>query len=486
MSHKPKNPPKFMKDFRIKKTIQAPPQPKDISLSSWKLYNYSLKIIESGNYGELKNLIDAIKVLIKTIMKVRVDKEIFVDIELFKKISDTKIENKVGNEFIIDFPVPNFNEKTWIGIEKSLIPKSNSYIFTQESFDVLIWIYQNIMLTEYGQKREKIIQEYEEKIHKCKSDSELQKLKREQIIEINKNKDRDLFVWIDGMNDFIVNLKENIVPPKEILTDKDIKIMVVWSTILLRPCNLDWKIYNKFAVLIDDTIKYPIDIYINSIIELRNNTNYNNIISYMFIRLIEQMILYWYDNKYEKSIHEYELKHIYEDAFNLVIQQFDFERAIRVDINKLTPVNYFIRSNIMKTYPQDIVWKQVCSSISSFPHVEQTKLVIDLKIPKDYVINELDKNKVASENYHKSLGLLVIYGILDIEDAIKLCVKEKFYFDMLIHIGQKGIDDSNFYDRIKEIKDPMLEVINSLTIMTGYQRFLIGDYKNKLENNFNE
>ena len=76
MSHRPKNPPKFMKDFRTKKTIQAPPQPKGLTLSSWKLYNYSLKIIESGNYGELKNLIYAIKVLIKTIMKVRVDKEI--------------------------------------------------------------------------------------------------------------------------------------------------------------------------------------------------------------------------------------------------------------------------------------------------------------------------------------------------------------------------------------------------------------------------
>ena len=486
MSHRPKNPPKFMKDFRIKKTIQAPPQPRGLTLSSWKLYNYSLKIIESGNYEELKHLIDAIKVLIKTIMKVRVDKEISVDIELFKKINNMKIENKVGNEFIIDFPVPNFNEKTWIGIEKALIPKSDSYIFTQESFDILIWIYQNIMLTEYGQKREKIIQEYEEKIRKNKSESELQRLKREQIIEINKNKDRDLFVWIDGMNDFMVNLKENIVPPKEILTDKDIKLMVVWSTILLRPCNLNWGIYNKFAILIDDTIKYPIEMYIDSITELRNNNSYNEILSYMFIRLIEQMISYWYNTKYERSIHEYDLKHIYEDAFNLVVQHFDFERSVRVDINKISPVNYFIRSNIMKTYPQDIVWKQLCSSISNFPHVEQTKLVIDLKIPKDFVIEELDKNKSSSENYHKSLGLLVIYGILDIEDAIKLCTKEKFYFDMLIYIGQEGIDNHKFHDRIKEIKEPMLEVINSLTIMTGYQRYLIGDYKDKLENEFNE
>lgn len=486
MSHKPKNPPKFMNDSRIKKTIQAPPQPKNISLSSWRLYNYSLKIIEDKNYKELKHLIDAIKVLIKTIMKVRVDKEISVDIELFKKISNTKIENKVGNDFIINFPVPNFNEKTWIGIEKALIPKSNSYIFTQESFDILIWIYQNIMLTEYGQKRERIMQEYEEKIRKCKSETELQKLKREQVIEVNKNKDRDLFVWIDGMNDFIVNIGENIVPPKEILSDKDIKIMVVWSVILLRPCNIDWGIYNKFAYLIDDTIKYPIEAYVNSITELRNNKDYNNILSYMFIRLIEQMITYWYDKRYEKSIFEYDLKHIYEDAFNLIVQPFDFDRAIRADINKLTPINYFVRSNIMKTYPQDIVWKQLCSSISSFPHVEQTKLVIDLNIPKEYIIEELDKNKSDSDNYHKSLGLLVIYGILDIEDAIKLCTKEKFCFDMLIHIGQEGIDKEEFYDRIKEIKEPMLKVINSLTIMTGYQRYLIGDYKNKLENNFNE
>ena len=102
MSHRPKNPPKFMKDLRIKKTIQAPPQPRGLTLSSWKLYNYSLKIIESRNYEGLKNLIDAIKILIKTIMKVRVDKEIAVDIDLFKKINNTKIDIKVGNEFIID------------------------------------------------------------------------------------------------------------------------------------------------------------------------------------------------------------------------------------------------------------------------------------------------------------------------------------------------------------------------------------------------
>ena len=486
MSHRPKNPPKFMKDFRIKKTIQAPPQPRGLTLSSWKLYNYSLKIIESGNYEELKNLIDAIKILIKTIMKVRVDKEIVVDIGLFKKINNTKIENKVGNEFVINFPVPNFNEKTWIGIEKSLIPKTNSYIFTQESFDILIWIYQNIMLTEYGQKREKIMQEYEERIRKSKSDSDLQRLKREQVIEVNKNKDRDLFVWIDGMNDFMVNLGENIIPSKEILTDKDIKIMVVWSVILLRPCNLDWGIYNEFAILIDDTTKYPIEDYINAIIKLRNNNSYNEVLSYMFIRLIEQTLTFWYDTQYEKSIHEYELKHIYNDAFNLIVSQFDFNKATRADINKLTSRNYFIRSNIMKTYPQNIVWKQLCSAITSFPHVEQTKLLIDLNIPKDFIIKELDENKLNSENYHKSLGLLVIYGVLDIEDAIKLCTKENFYFDMLIHIGQEGIDKPIFRDRIKEIKDSMLEVINSLTIMTGYQRYLIGDYKSKLENDFND
>ena len=31
--------------------------------------------------------------------------------------------------------------------------------------------------------------EYEERIRKCKSDSDLQRLKREQVIEVNKNKD---------------------------------------------------------------------------------------------------------------------------------------------------------------------------------------------------------------------------------------------------------------------------------------------------------
>jgi hypothetical protein len=196
--------------------------------------------------------------------------------------------------------------------------------------------------------------------------------------------------------------------------------------------------------------------------------------------------MFWYDSQYEKSIHEYELKHIYNDAFNLVVSQFDFNKAIRVDINKLTASNYFIRSNIMKTYPQDIVWKQLCSAITSFPHVEQTKLLIDLNVPKEYIIKELDKNKMNSDNYHKSLGLLVIYGILDIEDAIKLCTKERFYYDMLIYIGQEGVDKPIFYDRIKEIKDSMLEIINSLPIITGYQRVLIGDYKKKLENDFNE
>lgn len=81
------------------KNYPAPPQPNNMRLSARKLHQVINKCVSEGNIDLYKKIFDQIKILVRSVMKVRCDKKYDIDISLFQEIDNEKIleERNIAN-----------------------------------------------------------------------------------------------------------------------------------------------------------------------------------------------------------------------------------------------------------------------------------------------------------------------------------------------------------------------------------------------------
>lgn len=393
--------PKYMNNVSVKdKVHKSPVQPTGLVINSSKLANYTKILINSNDINGYKYLFEQIKILIKSVMNVLCDKEYYIDTKLFEKINGLPHSDDVVILEEIKFPLSKYDANLWLVILYSLLPNAK-YTYSKEWFDILLYVYQNIMLTINAKKREEIDTKYNIKI--CKATSRQERCKynakrKEKLSELREN----VYEWINYIGDTYGKTREHEFINK-----------LLWSIITLR--------FENQSVYINLSRKYDKQDYFNELTIYRNNDG--NLESYMIAELIELTYCFHYDPHDSTN---YALLSKYIMSYRQIVERYCkgcylINYPISMLFNQLVPDDVKLSDiiSIINTYPKnDTVKKQIVSRINAIPQLSYTVKAIGMSdIPKDCIIQEQINNRdKQDDNYQLSIAYAYLYDIYDDND----------------------------------------------------------------------
>ena len=428
--------PKMINKSTIKEKIyKAPKQPQGLEIYPKRLKRYAKNLFMFNNLNEYKELFEQLKILVKTVLNVLCEKPHSVNVELFNKINAENIKENKPEKPILVFPVISYNPPDWVEIFASIIPKI-IIIPSTEWFDVLLYVFQNLMLSISAENRYEIEAKYKEEIKNTKNRDEKQKLILERKKELEDNR-KNVYQLVNFLGD-------------EMFKTNDInKYHIILSAITLRGLN--------FSPFIDYTKKFDESDYFNELTRLRYNGYYfaAELTEITLFYHLGELSLIQYFKQYSTYLEQY-LKNFYE--FNLI-------RKINGITNRLSPENYnFSLKNLLTfmSIPENLerlangdeqeprtietaeditdettaanrfneVKRILAEKINGIPPLLLlVQMLKDLNIPKEIIIKEQIRNPEKFDfNYFNAITyayLCEIYTIEDLQNAELLPAKQR-------------------------------------------------------------
>lgn len=461
--------PKLINKSTIKEKIfKAPKQPQGLEIYPKRLKRYAKHLFMSNYLDSYKELFEQLKILVKTVLNVLCEKPLSVNVELFNKINAENIKEKDTEKPILVFPVFSYNPPDWVEIFASIIPKI-IIIPSTEWFDVLLYVFQNLMLSISAENRYEIEAKYKEEIRNTKNRDERQKLILERKKELEDNR-KSVYQLVNFLGD-------------EMLKTNDInKYNIILSAITLRGLN--------FSPFIDYAKKFEEIDYFNELTRLRYNGYYfaAELTEITLLYHFGELSLIQYFKQYSTYLEQY-LKDFYE--FNLV-------RKINTITNKLSAENYaFSLKNLLtfmntpgdneetNTQTAAEVKRILAEKINGIPPLLLlVQMLKDLNIPKEIIIKEQIKNPEKFDfNYSNAITyayMCEIYAIEDLQNAELLPLKQR------LNILNR-LSDSLTHDKITTTAEKPAYLLreNSEKYPLEYLRENLRNWvKNNIESNY--
>lgn len=462
--------PKYVNDNKNKK-YKPPEQPKNVSINSLKLYNYCYNLLKTNRVYKIKEILDTLKILIRSIMKVFCSEEYIINIQLLYDIDSVNIvENIDGLDVTIYFPTDVFDSDKWIVILQSLIPSFDftNELLTRENFDIFIYIYQNIICSMHTKKRKEINVEFEKDLQKLlkkynynkksrEYNFEFKKLKKEKLIKQEQFKDNYIYGFINKINSLMYKIYDkysfnnedfyykNYISTMKLKTFENYNdfnnFNLLWSIVLLRPSSVN---YFKNNLYYNEIKPLEKELYIQKLIKLNKKTFTND--EFGFLQLKNN----YFKQKYIKELLKYKIYELssltdYYVGLNILYDKiitsnykphsfsnnayynsFGYDKKIEAQktINTITDKTYLYIFDILRTYNQDIIFDVCMNSCNNMDKWSNyvIKYISENFNKKD--ICEKMKSKQKNEDYYKILSYYYYNNILDNSALLNLLSME--------------------------------------------------------------
>lgn len=407
-------------EFVAKNVVKKFPPPKQprLKISSWCIYNFCYNSIIAEKLENIKKLLGEIKWIIRSIMGVRCERVYEIDIEFLQEVMRTEIIKKPSEqEIVINLPEQTFNENVWIPIQRALVPSIKLKQYTPEIFNIFLYIYQNLILSELTIKRKTIENNYKYEISVLKNDNSFAR-KKEQLlkkmrIEQNSFKKNTIWNWVNGLYNYIIN---NDTP--------DYLKRLIWSLVLLRASsvNLSEK-YLQYEKYLDETIRYEKNEYIEVIsnfrklkCECKTKEEFEEW-SFILNGLINSLKCNHHGKNYididESS------RYILENILTHSLPNRPEKEEIQALINKITIESANMHRSMLLTYDKNLVADMIMFNVNGLS--KYSNIVVDIlkNIKTSEEIKEYLNKMQKTEDFFITLPLYSLNNILECKELVE-------------------------------------------------------------------
>lgn len=222
------------------KKVVSPPIKDTFSINTDGVYNYVLNAISNKHYDEVYKLIEQLKTIIRCTWKTYFSFARYPDIKYIKKVSDYPASVKPfgGNKTLVITPrTKELDGEILSIIHRNLVPSFDYGVtnFSDDLWDVYIWVYDNILMSEgiYYRKELKLRRDFLLKELSENKDENYQQryteITSEYVNNIESFKQDSIFKTVNFINWLYYN-NEN----------KDL----AWAVVLLRLYPITGNIYH--------------------------------------------------------------------------------------------------------------------------------------------------------------------------------------------------------------------------------------------------
>lgn len=464
--------PKYMASCDLSmKNNSAPKQPNGLVLNTRQLELYVHGLIMKNDITSYKYLFDQLKLIVKSVMKVRCEKKERIDEDLFRRIQTAKYSRDVIDEYYehsrikevtIRLPVDSYEYVAFTSIFRAIIPYDRipireSYLDTNSDwYELLIYVYQNLLLTSNSKKREQIEESYAEKFKSATSKQEKNELYEERKKELAGLKD-NIYKWINRIGHVI---KENGYISTDCLSDDIRSTKTEFNLKFLTGVINNSFVYSElsaFDKLLDYRIRYPERAYFDAITELRKvNLPLENTVA----SLIDVFHKYHYKNNTVTNVLlELEIFEIVERFLDDRV--IDQRVQIRVLMNRLSDSTFVDVYSQLCTFSTTSVQEILKTYVNTEPQLKVIVRVISMFDMASDTLSLLERNPGKKfRPYQNTVAWSILYGIFDLNvfNNSKIMTKDAVYS---IYITLFNDRDLNI-DFIKRNKKELLAIGNEL------------------------
>ncbi len=478
------------------KKYTAPEQPIGLQMSSHRIYNYSYNCVHNDIHhgtNDIKTiylLLTQIKLVIRSIWKLRLSDPLTISVDFIDRVNKTPIvHTNSGINTTITLPLKEFDDIRFIELQRSLVPSIDftPVVLNRNTFDVYIYVYRNILISESSKKRSLIDVEYNERIADMKKNHikfNLAELRKEKVAKQCAFKSTEVYNWVN-----FINYIQQHVYDMDTLSDDDRMLSdLIWSCVLLRPSSS--LLLKGPNCLLSDDYKYFDDIhaldksdyitYLKQLLLIDESTLTPN-----------KLILRWFEYNYLKHLYKYifynrnhlDFDHAVRSIYKSVVENIFYRNRepkyatpCKLDINKEITYMLNIISNSNKQYiiemigifDPDTVFVKICDLLQ-----RANSMYINIIIgymfstyAHDRIIGFMLSIERHTEIIDTNIAIMCLYleSIADVIEKVKY--KKEF---ISVYVEQKKINMANFMNNREVLKLELNKLLSQK--MTSYEKF---------------
>ena len=518
--------PKYMaSDFKSKK-IPAPDQPIGLSISAYRIAQYTDQMVSNNDLRGYKRLFEQIKILVKSIMHVLCETKLTIDLALWGQINAIRIPPGT-KDTIITFPVQRYDYTQWVIIFRSLIP-SVPYPFNAKTIDrpltnsrsidlisrdgsatlndysgdsdnesdqsiteechedwyeTAVYAYQNLLLTSSSKKRELIDAEFQEANNKARNRIERNKAHDVRTKAINDLKE-NTYKWVNRMGHIVKHhryIRLNSIPErlKDIRSYMHYFSLQLINGVLNNSFNETGIIDDNMDHILDSRRKYPKGVYFEQIRRYRSKecTSDRPTEERAIYDTIANLILVFYNHHYNRPIndllHEFDIQNVILRYLDGVVQSQDSQ--IRTHINRLTDTTYKEIKDELCLFNPEVVREMIAANVHGEPQQQCIiRMMAEFDIG-DRVIVEMRKHRAKRfESYHNTVAWCILYGVVPFSVTLDETIFEpKIALDIYIALLNHAKINPSL---LMENRAQLMATIDELKkTATGYAKYRLAD-----------
>ena len=518
--------PKYMaSDFKSKK-IPAPDQPIGLSISAYRIAQYTDQMVSNNDLRGYKRLFEQIKILVKSIMHVLCETKLTIDLALWGQINAIRIPPGT-KDTIITFPVQRYDYTQWVIIFRSLIPSVpypfnaktiNKPLTNSRSIDLIsrdgsatlndysgdsdnesdqsiteechedwyetaVYAYQNLLLTSSSKKRELIDAEFQEANNKARNRIERNKAHDVRTKAINDLKE-NTYKWVNRMGHIVKHhryIRLNSIPErlKDIRSYMHYFSLQLINGVLNNSFNETGIIDDNMDHILDSRRKYPKGVYFEQIRRYRSKecTSDRPTEERAIYDTIANLILVFYNHHYNRPIndllHEFDIQNVILRYLDGVVQSQDSQ--IRTHINRLTDTTYKEIKDELCLFNPEVVREMIAANVHGEPQQQCIiRMMAEFDIG-DRVIVEMRKHRAKRfESYHNTVAWCILYGVVPFSVTLDETIFEpKIALDIYIALLNHAKINPSL---LMENRAQLMATIDELKkTATGYAKYRLAD-----------
>lgn len=523
--------PKYMAgDFKSKK-IPAPEQPIGLTISAYRIAQYTDQTVSNNDLKGYKRLFEQIKILVKSIMRVLCETKLTIDLSLWGQINSIRIPPGT-NDTIITFPVQKYDYTQWVIIFRSLIP-SVPYPFNakridkpltnspsielisrdgsrassidtlddysdetdeqsdqsfaeechEEWYETAVYAYQNLLLTSSSKKRELIDAEFQEANSKARNRVDRNKAHDARTKAINALKE-STYAWVNRIGHIVKHhryIRLNSVPDR--LSDIHSYMhhfnLLLMNGVLNGSFNETGIIDDNMDHILDSRRKYPKEVYFEQIRRYRSKEctsdrpNDERAIYDTIANLISVFYNHHYNRPVNDLLHEFDIQNVILRYLDGVVQSQDSQ--IRTHINRLTDTTYTEIKDELHLFNPEVVREMLASNIHGEPQQQNIiRMMAEFDIGERAIVEMRKHRAKRFESYHNTVAWCILYGVVPFNVTLDETIFEpKIAIDIYIALLTHAKINPSL---IKENRDQLMATVEELKkTATGYAKYRLAD-----------